>query len=88
MQMNGIDAQLLTRRQVAERAPLLEMSPQARFAVLGGFMQRRAGTARHDAVAWGYARAADACGVDILQSASPPPATARYSRSWQALRSR
>jgi len=68
MQMNGIDAQLLTRRQVAERAPLLEMSPQARFPVLGGFMQRRAGTARHDAVAWGYARAADACGVDILQN--------------------
>jgi len=53
---------------VAERAPLLEMSPQARFPVLGGFMQRRAGTARHDAVAWGYARAADACGVDILQN--------------------
>jgi sarcosine oxidase subunit beta len=68
MQMNGIDAQLLTRAQVAERAPLLEMSPEARFPVLGGFMQRRAGTARHDAVAWGYARAADALGVDIIQN--------------------
>jgi len=68
MQMNGIDAQLLTRRQVGERAPLLEMSPEARFPVLGGFMQARAGTARHDAVAWGYARAADALGVDILQN--------------------
>lgn len=68
MQMNGIDAQLLTRDEVAARAPLLEMSPAARFPILGGFMQRRAGTARHDAVAWGYARAADALGVDILQS--------------------
>ena len=68
MQMNGIDAELLTRAQVAERVPLLEMSPQARFPVLGGFMQRRAGTARHDAVAWGYARAADALGVDIIQN--------------------
>jgi sarcosine oxidase subunit beta len=68
MQMNGIDAQLLTREQVAERAPLLEMSPEARFPVLGGFMQRRAGTARHDAVAWGYARAADSLGVDIIQN--------------------
>jgi sarcosine oxidase subunit beta len=68
MQMNGIDAELLTRTQVAARAPLLEMSPEARFPVLGGFMQRRAGTARHDAVAWGYARAADALGVDIIQN--------------------
>jgi sarcosine oxidase, subunit beta len=68
MQMNGIDAQLLTRAQVAERAPLLEMSPEARFPILGGFLQGRAGTARHDAVAWGYARAADALGVDILQN--------------------
>src|SRR2546430_13473142 len=49
----------------ASRAPLLDMSPDARFPVLGGFTQRRAGTARHDAVAWGYARAADALGVDI-----------------------
>ena len=44
------------------------MSPDARFPVLGGFSQRRAGTARHDAVAWGYARAADALGVDIIQN--------------------
>jgi len=68
MQMNGIDAQLLSRDEVAARAPLLEMSPAARFPVLGGFLQARAGTARHDAVAWGYARAADALGVDILQN--------------------
>jgi sarcosine oxidase subunit beta len=68
MQMNGIDAELLTREAVAARAPLLDMSREARFPVLGGFMQRRAGTARHDAVAWGYARAADALGVDIVQN--------------------
>ena len=68
MRMNGIDAQILTRDEVAARAPLLDMSPDARFPVLGGFTQRRAGTARHDAVAWGYARAADALGVDIIQN--------------------
>jgi sarcosine oxidase subunit beta len=68
MRMNGIDAQILSRAQVAAQAPLLEMSPQARFPILGGFLQRRAGTARHDAVAWGYARAADALGVDIIQN--------------------
>ena len=68
MQMNGIDAEILDREQVATRAPLLDMSPDARFPILGGFLQRRAGTARHDAVAWGYARAADAQGVDIIQN--------------------
>jgi sarcosine oxidase, subunit beta len=67
LHMNGIDAELLTREQVGELAPALDLSPQARFPVLGGFRQRRAGTARHDAVAWGYARAADALGVDIVQ---------------------
>jgi len=68
MHMNGVDAELLSREEVAERVPLIEMSPQARFPVLGGFLQPRAGTARHDAVAWGYARAADALGIDILQN--------------------
>ena len=68
MHMNGIDAEILSRDQVAARVPLLDMSPDARFPVLGGFTQRRAGTARHDAVAWGYARAADARGVDIIQN--------------------
>jgi sarcosine oxidase subunit beta len=68
MHMNGVDAQLLSREEVASRAPLLDMSPAARFPILGGFLQPRAGTARHDAVAWGYARAADALGVDIIQN--------------------
>src|SRR5438309_1959579 len=68
MHMNGVDAELLSRDEVAEWLPLLDMSPDARYPVLGGFLQRRAGTARHDAVAWGYARAADALGVHIIQN--------------------
>jgi sarcosine oxidase, subunit beta len=68
MRMNGIAAELLTRDQVGELAPALDLSPRARLPVLGGFIQRRAGTARHDAVAWGYARAASALGVDIIQN--------------------
>jgi sarcosine oxidase subunit beta len=68
MHMNGVDAELLSRDEVAEWLPLLDMSHDARYPVLGGFLQRRAGTARHDAVAWGYARGADALGVDIIQN--------------------
>ena len=64
----GIDAELLTRDQVARLVPLLDMSPNARFPVYGGLIQKRGGTARHDAVAWGFARAADALGVDIIQN--------------------
>ena len=61
-------AEILTRDEVGAMAPALDLSPQARLPVLGGFTQRRAGTARHDAVAWGYARAASALGVDIIQN--------------------
>ena len=68
MRMNGIAAELLTRSEVGQLAPALDLSPSARLPVLGGFTQRRAGTARHDAVAWGYARAASALGVDIIQN--------------------
>jgi sarcosine oxidase, subunit beta len=68
MLMNGIDAALLTRDQVHELAPDLDMSKSARYPVLGGLTQARAGSARHDAVAWGYARAASALGVDIIQN--------------------
>jgi sarcosine oxidase, subunit beta len=68
MRMNGIAAELLTREQVGALAPALDLSPRARLPVLGGFTQRRGGTARHDAVAWGYARAASALGVDIIQN--------------------
>ena len=68
MQLNGVDSELLSRDQVAELVPALDVSPQARLPVLGGLIQRRAGTARHDAVAWGFARAADSLGVDIIQN--------------------
>ena len=64
----GIDADLMTRDQIARLVPLLDMSADARFPVHGGLIQKRGGTARHDAVAWGYARAADALGVDVIQN--------------------
>ena len=67
MRVNGIDAELLTRDQVAKIEPLLDMSRTARWPVEGGMIQWRGGTARHDAVAWGYARGADGLGVDIIQ---------------------
>ena len=68
MRLEGIDAQLLDRDAVARLVPGIEMAPTTRFPVLGGLLQPRAGTARHDAVAWGYARAADARGVDIVEN--------------------
>ena len=68
MRRNGIDAELLDRDQLQAMVPLIDYSPQARFPVHGALVQRRAGTARHDAVAWGYARGADARGVDIVQN--------------------
>jgi sarcosine oxidase subunit beta len=68
MAVDGIAAELLTRDQVAKLEPLLDMSRSARFPIVGGLIQQRGGTARHDAVAWGYARAADALGVDIIQN--------------------
>jgi len=67
MRLNGIDAQFLSRDEIAARIPDLDCSPKARFPVLGGLLQPRGGTVRHDAVAWGYARAGDALGVDIVE---------------------
>jgi heterotetrameric sarcosine oxidase beta subunit len=67
MRLNGIDAQFLTRDEIERRIPNLDCSADARFPVHGGLLQPRGGTVRHDAVAWGYARAADARGVDIIQ---------------------
>ena len=67
MQINGADAQLMTRDEILAKAPLLNVTDQARYPVFGGVWQGRAGVARHDAVAWGYARAADRLGVDIIQ---------------------
>lgn len=67
MRLNGIDALALNRQEVASMVPALDLSPTARYPILGGLLQPRGGTARHDAVAWGYARGADARGVDIIQ---------------------
>jgi sarcosine oxidase subunit beta len=67
MRLNGIDAELLERGDVARMLPFLDFSADSRFPIFGGLLQRRAGTVRHDAVAWGYARAADRLGVDIIE---------------------
>ena len=68
MRLNGIDAELLDRNGVKELLPYLDYSARARFPIVGGLLQQRAGTARHDAVVWGYARAADQLGVDIIEN--------------------
>ncbi|MEP9368321.1 sarcosine oxidase subunit beta family protein [Xanthobacter sp. VNH20] len=67
MRLNGADSELLDRDQVREMAPFLNFD-QARFPIQGGLLQKRGGTARHDAVVWGYARAASKLGVDIIQN--------------------
>lgn len=68
MRLEGIDAELLDREQVRALIPIADFSDHVRFPIVGGLLQPRGGTARHDAVAWGYARAADALGVDIIQN--------------------
>jgi sarcosine oxidase subunit beta len=68
MRLNGIDAELLTPAEIAKLCPGLDLSEKARFPVVGGLLQPRAGTARHDAVAWGFAHAADRLGVDIIEN--------------------
>jgi len=64
--LNGVDAEVLTPQQIQEMLPFINLN--SRYPVLGASFQRRAGVARHDAVAWGFARAADSYGVDILQN--------------------
>ncbi len=65
MRLNGIDGEWLSPEDLQRREPLLRQD--GRFPVLGGLVQNRAGSARHDAVAWGYARGADERGVHIIQ---------------------
>jgi sarcosine oxidase subunit beta len=65
MTLNGIDSELLDREDIRRMVPILDLD--CRFPIVGGFVQHRAGIARHDAVAWAYARAASASGVDIVQ---------------------
>ena len=68
MRLNGIDAVLLGRDDLKKMIPFADFSETCRFPIHGGLMQPRGGTARHDAVAWGYARQADSMGVDIIQN--------------------
>jgi sarcosine oxidase subunit beta len=68
MRLVGLDVDVLNREDIAKRVPALDCSPMARFPVWGGLAQKRAGTVRHDAVVWGYARAAAALGVDIIEN--------------------
>jgi sarcosine oxidase subunit beta len=66
--LNGVDNEWLTPEQAKTFCPALRISTGLRYPILGAALQRRGGTARHDAVAWGYARAADALGVDIIEN--------------------
>jgi len=80
IRLNGIDSEILNAQQVKTEAPILNVSPDSRYPIMGASMQRRGGTARHDAVAWGYARAADARGVDIIQQCEVTGLTVRNGR--------
>ena len=68
MRLNGIDAQWLNPKKIRQRVPLLNLENKGFLPVLGGLLQPRGGTARHDAVAWGFARKADSMGIDIIQN--------------------
>ena len=79
-QLAGVDAEWVTPVQLKELCPILNLDPNMRYPVLGGTLQRRAGVARHDAVAWGYARGADRLGVDIIQNCEVTGFTIRQGR--------
>jgi sarcosine oxidase, subunit beta len=68
IRLNGIDSEILSVDEVKAFCPILNTDPKARYPVMGASIQRRGGVARHDAVAWGFARGADARGVDIIQN--------------------
>ena len=67
-QLNGIDAEWLTPEEVKAFCPIVNISPDTRYPVMGATLQRRAGTAKHDYVAWAFARKADQMGVDLIQN--------------------
>ncbi|MDC0004452.1 sarcosine oxidase subunit beta family protein [Porticoccaceae bacterium] len=81
IRLQGVDAEMLTPQQIQARTPALDISSSARYPIWGGFIQHRGGVARHDAVAWGYARAADHLGVDILQNCEVTGITTRAGQS-------
>src|SRR5579872_2246463 len=65
IRMNGVDSEMISPEQIKRLAPPINL--HSRYPIMGGFIQRRAGISRHDAVVWGYARGASALGVDIVQ---------------------
>lgn len=65
--LNGVDAVILTPQEIKRRVPLMDTGPGARYPVMGASFQPRGGVARHDAVVWGFARAASALGVDLIE---------------------
>jgi sarcosine oxidase subunit beta len=65
--LQGVDAEMLDAQQVKEFCPIINISPDVRYPVIGGALQRRGGTARHDRVAWSYATRASEAGVDIVE---------------------
>lgn len=67
MRLAGVDADIVSPEELKKMVPILDFD-NSRFPIQGGLMQRRGGTVRHDAVAWGYARGADSRGVDIIQN--------------------
>lgn len=67
IRLNGIDSEMLSTDDVQRMVPILDCSKNARYPILGASLQKRGGVARHDGVAWGFARAADSRGVDIIQ---------------------
>ena len=68
LRLNGIDSEWLTPEEIKQFCPIVNTAKDVRYPIVGGTLQRRGGTARHDAVAWGFARAASAMGVDIIQN--------------------
>ena len=68
IRLNGIDSEILSPQEIKTFVPIMNVDQSIRYPVMGGFLQKRGGTARHDAVAWGYARAADDLGADIIQN--------------------
>jgi sarcosine oxidase subunit beta len=68
LRLNGIDSEWMTPEQVKAFCPIINISRDVRYPIMGGTLQRRAGVARHDAVAWGFARGASARGVDVIQN--------------------
>ena len=65
--LQGIDGEVLDAQQVQELVPAMDCSSRARYPILGASWQPRGGVARHDAVAWGFARGADSLGVDLIE---------------------